>query len=115
MSKFEESKESIVRNKNLQIRSLLNKDKTRLVKWLSNPEVLQYYEGRDNPFDLEKMEREFFKGEDDVTRCLVEFDGTPIGYVQYYEIDVSERKFYGYAGSKDVIYGMDQFIGEVVF
>ncbi len=105
----------LIENKDLRVRTLVDSDKTLLAKWLSNPEVLQYYEGRDNPFDVEKVEQEFFDDEDDMIQCLIEFEETPIGYVQFYEIDEEERQLYGYADSKDVIYGMDQFIGESAY
>ena len=107
--------EFIIENKDLKVRALVENDKTQLAKWLSNPEILQYYEGRDNPFDVEKVKREFFDDEEGVTRCLFECDETPIGYVQFYEIDKEERQLYGYADLKDVIYGMDQFIGESAY
>ena len=105
----------LIENEDLQVRTLVESDKILLAKWLSNPEVLQYYEGRDNPFDVEKVEQEFFVDEESVTRCLIEFDETAIGYIQFYEIDEEERRVYGYVDSKKVIYGMDQFIGEVSY
>ena len=105
----------MIENKNLRIRPLIDSDKTQLEKWLSNPEVLQYYEGRDNPFDMDKVEQEFFDDKDSATRCLIEYDEAPIGYIQFYEIDEEERKHYGYADLKEVIYGMDQFIGETSY
>ena len=37
---------------NLKVRELEEKDKFLLLKWLSNPLVLEFYEGRDNPFNL---------------------------------------------------------------
>ncbi|MBM7583941.1 hypothetical protein JOC86_000478 [Bacillus pakistanensis] len=40
----------LFQNGNLMIRKLEKKDKYLLVKWLSNPSVLEFYEGRDNPF-----------------------------------------------------------------
>ncbi|WP_425505485.1 GNAT family N-acetyltransferase [Sporosarcina jiandibaonis] len=105
----------IIENKILRIRALVDSDKPQLAKWLSNPEVLQYYEGRDNPFDADKVEREYFDDEEGVTRCIIEFDETPIGYVQFYEIDEEERELYGYSDLNDVIYGMDQFIAESAY
>jgi aminoglycoside 6'-N-acetyltransferase len=105
----------MIENENLRIRALVENDKSQLAKWLSNPKVLQYYEGRDNPFDAEKVKREFFDDEDGATRCLIEYKEKPIGYVQFYEIDGEERELYGYADSKDIIYGMDQFIGESAY
>lgn len=99
----------------LLIRELECKDKYLLSKWLSDPEILQYYEGRDNPFDVEKVEQKFFEEEADATRCIIEFGETAIGYVQFYEVGVDERRTYGYSDSSEIIYGMDQFIGELTY
>jgi len=96
----------------LVVRELELSDKYLLAKWLSDPEILRYYEGRDNPFDVKKVEEEFFEEEDDATRCLIEFDGEPIGYIQFYEVDEEEKLTYVYGDSMELIYGMDQFIGE---
>ena len=49
----------LFQNGNLKVRKLEKKDKYLLVKWLSNPTVLEFYEGRDNPFNLEKVEKLF--------------------------------------------------------
>jgi len=100
---------------NLQVRELERVDKVLLSKWLSDPEILQYYEGRDNPFNIEKVEQEFFDVEENVTRCLVELSGIPIGYVQLYIVDGEEREVYGFSDSAELIYGMDQFIGESAY
>ena len=50
-----------------------------------------------------------------LTRCIIEFDEVPIGYVQFYEVDEDERRTYGYGDSSEIIYGMDQFIGESTY
>ena len=109
---LEHASDFIIRNEHLYVRHLAKKDKVLLAKWLSNPEVLQYYEGRDNPFDERKVEQHFFDDVEDVTRCIIEFNGMPIGYLQFYEVDEEERKIYGYDSPTEIIYGMDQFIGE---
>lgn len=94
------------------------KDYKLMAKWLSTEEVLEYYEGRDNVFDIEKVIEKFeprAKGEDTVTPCLIEVNGTPIGYIQYYLIDPEEYKVSECAAIKDYekSYGIDLFIGEV--
>ncbi|WP_181346997.1 GNAT family N-acetyltransferase [Thalassobacillus sp. CUG 92003] len=89
----------------LRVRSLEERDKLILAKWLSDPSVLEFYEGRDRPFDVNKVETEFFQHNDDVTGFMVEYDGVRIGYIQFYVCDD-----YGYAD--ELIYGIDQFIGE---
>jgi len=102
-----------IQREKVTVRKLEKSDKTVLAKWLSDPKVLEYYEGRDNPFTIEKVEEKFFSFPDQEVRCIVEFDGVRIGYVQYYQLDDEYRKLYGYDGVTDTIYGMDQFIGEV--
>ncbi|MBB6453351.1 aminoglycoside 6'-N-acetyltransferase [Salirhabdus euzebyi] len=102
-------------NNNLSVRLLEEKDKTWLVKWLSDPKVLQYYEGRDRPFDLALVGEKFFSNNQAVNRCIVLYDGKPIGYIQFYLVEGKEREEYGYLSQSEIIYGTDQFIGEVDF
>ncbi len=105
----------LFQKENLRVRELEWDDKYLLSKWLTNPEILQYYEGRDNPFDVEKVEQKFFGEEADTTRCIIEFEEVSIGYIQFYEVDEDERRTYGYGDSSEIIYGMDQFIGESAY
>lgn len=99
-------------NGRIKIRPIKENDKYIIKKWLSDPEVLQFYEGRDRPFTLEMVEEKFMKGSPPVSRCIVTFEDREIGYLQYYPIDEEERDKYGYSQSQEVIYGTDQFIGE---
>lgn len=50
----------IFQNNEICLRSLEAKDAKLLVKWLSNPMVLQYYEGRDRAHDIELVQKHFF-------------------------------------------------------
>ena len=97
----------------LTVRLLEEKDKGYLVKWLSDPRVLEFYEGRDNPHDLDMVTEHFYDERDGVSGCLVEYEETPIGYIQFYEVEPKYRKLYGYEDADEIIYGMDQFIGEI--
>lgn len=45
----------LISNGNLSIRILCIEDKDTLAKWMSDPTVLQYYQGRDQPLDMEKV------------------------------------------------------------
>ncbi|WLR57204.1 GNAT family N-acetyltransferase [Mesobacillus subterraneus] len=101
----------IFQNGSIKIRRLKGKDKHLLAKWLSTPEVLQYYEGRDHSFDLEKVDRVFYASDEDEVKCMIEYEDKSIGYIQYYELDEATKKDYGYEGGK--IFGTDQFIGEI--
>ena len=50
----------LFRQGKLAVRELERKDNHLLSKWLSDPAVLEYYEGRDNVFDLERVDRHFY-------------------------------------------------------
>lgn len=99
----------------LKVRELGMKDNIFLAKWLSDPLVLTYYEGRDNPFDLDKVNKVFYLPESDEVRCIVEYEENEIGYIQFYQLDEEQRKHYGYHNEEEIIYGTDQFIGETEY
>ncbi|MBT2663456.1 GNAT family N-acetyltransferase [Bacillus sp. ISL-45] len=101
----------LFQNGSLIVRMLKEQDKHLLANWLSTPEVLEYYEGRDNPFDLDKVVKVFYASEDDEVKCIVEYEGIAIGFIQYYELDEDTKKKYGYETGR--IFGTDQFIGEI--
>lgn len=102
----------LFQNNQLTVRELMLNDNLLLSKWLSNPAILEFYDGRDNPSDLERVNRKFFNRNDGVNRCIIEYEKKSIGFIQYYRIDKEERLLYGYEHSNDLIYGIDQFIGE---
>ncbi|MDN4606445.1 GNAT family N-acetyltransferase [Sporosarcina highlanderae] len=105
----------LTKHSRVAIRELVHEDKILLVKWLSDPEVLQYYEGRDRPLDLAQVEEGFYGEADGETRCLILYDEEPIGFVQFYPVGDKERFIYGYADTLEILYGMDQFIGEPAY
>ena len=97
---------------NLTVRQLQPTDADHLVKWLNDPSVLEWYEGRDRPQTREMIQAAFFqKNGDPVQACIVEYEGTAIGYIQFYPLEAEERDVYGYPPN-EVIFGTDQFIGE---
>ncbi|PFA66723.1 GNAT family N-acetyltransferase [Bacillus sp. AFS015802] len=100
----------LFQNEGLRVREMERKDAHLLAKWLSDPRVLEFYEGRDNPFDLVKVNEVFFDDEVDEVKCIVEFGGIEVGYVQFYPVDDETKQQYGYGDGS--IYGTDQFIGE---
>jgi len=109
----------LFQNGDISIRKMEDniRDYSVMAKWLSTKELLDYYEGCSNSFDLEKVIKKFApraKGEDVVVPCLIEHNQKAIGYIQYFRIepdgydvgDAINMKNYGLA------YGMDLFIGE---
>lgn len=99
----------------LTVRTITEQDVALVSKWLQDSDVLAYYEGRDNP-QSEEMVREKLlpRQSDPCIACVVEYERTPIGYIQFYQIEPEERAVYGY-DSDEIIYGMDQFIGETAY
>lgn len=97
----------------LGIRPLKNEDGPILHKWLNDPRVLAYYEGRDNPHDMNMVRKRFLSktGSIDVLGCLISWKDSPVGYVQVYPVLGEELVLYGYPHDH-LIYGMDQFLGE---
>ena len=87
----------------LLIRYVMEDDVSIISKWLTDPEVLQYYEGRDNPQSVEKVLDHFIHNpNNNEKRCLIEFDTVPIGYIQMYPVDSEWKAIYGYKESQNV-------------
>lgn len=103
------------KNNELIVRRLERDDKHLIVKWLSDKQVLQYYEGRNNPHDYDLVEVKFYSEDIHKTRCIIEYSHIPIGYIQFYPVSEEEREEYGYANYKGTIFGTDQFIGETKY
>lgn len=101
----------LFQNDKLVVRPLTFEDHLLLAKWLSDPIVLKYYEGRDNPFSEERVLEKFYGENDETQRCIIEYEEVPIGYIQYYQLEDEDKKEYGYFDTV-IMYGMDQFIGE---
>ncbi|WP_318245263.1 GNAT family N-acetyltransferase [Paenibacillus gallinarum] len=98
------------------MRKLRPEDAGLLEKWLSDQEVLQYYEGRDRPHDAELVQRHFYENKDEVHACIIQYNAVDIGYIQYYEIKSEEAEEVGLAiHPGELVYGMDQFIGEASY
>ncbi|MBW4561698.1 MAG: acetyltransferase [Mojavia pulchra JT2-VF2] len=88
-----------------------------MAKWLTDEKVLEFYEGRDNPFPLARIVETYkpmVMGEDPVIPCLVYYHNTPIGYLQYFllnNLSETDRQMYCLEKTNNV-YGIDLFIGE---
>ena len=102
-----------VTNGDIRVRSLNKDDFPLLLKWLSDERVLEFYEGRDKKYTLNDIEKDFTeKWEDEVFRVIIFYHGKPIGYGQIYKMYDELYDEYNYPKTSDIVYGMDQFIGE---
>ncbi|OWA33458.1 GNAT family N-acetyltransferase [Saccharibacillus sp. O16] len=96
----------------IALRTLQPQDASLLLSWLTDPAVLEWYEGRDQSFDAERVQEDFYEDPGEETACILMAEGRDIGYLQFYPLEEEERELYGYGNTASVIYGMDQFIGE---
>lgn len=85
----------------------------RMVRWLSDPLVLEWYEGRDRPHDLGMVLATYGPGGEHahagVHQAIIEQEGVAAGYLQYYP--VSDAAAYGIADAANA-WAVDLFIGE---
>lgn len=94
----------------LTVRPWRESDLPLVVKWMSDPRVLQYFGGRDHPLD-ETQSRAGYEEDTDDHRCIFSFQGEPIGYIQFCPIGVEESGM----SPKDRVWGIDLYIGEPAF
>lgn len=95
------------------VRPLFSQDAPLLLRWMTDPRVLAFYGGRDLRFTPEKVQEKFYTPEQGVRRCLVEFEGVPVGYIQIYPLDEELCREYHYPYRKEELaFGIDQFLGE---
>ena len=108
---------SLIEEPGLAIRLMRDEpqDYELMSKWLTDDRVLEFYDGRDNPSDLDRVLAKYGprgRGEDNVVPCMLEFNDSPIGYVQYYPVEDGEE--YG-IDNVEAVFGIALFIGEPDF
>jgi len=91
-------------------------DFAALQRWLSDPRVLEFYEGRDQAFDLARVMREFdpaaAAAENGETLCLFFYQGWAAGYLQFYPLrSAADCAEYGLPETAN-LWGLDLFIGQ---
>lgn len=93
------------------------RDYELMAKWLTDEKVLEYYEGRDNPFPLERVVETYqpiARGDDSLVANIICYRDQPIGYLQYFALDElseTDRQLYDLTDTNHV-FGIDLFIGE---
>lgn len=100
-----------IRQGHLGVRPLIPSDVAWLTRWLNDPKVLAYYEGRDHPQSPELIRQRFLtKSGEPILGCLVTWRQDPAGYAQIYPLD--DQAAYHFQEPQDGAWGMDLFIGE---
>jgi aminoglycoside 6'-N-acetyltransferase len=108
----------VARDGDLSIRLMRDErsDYELLSRWLSDDRVLEFYEGRDNPLSVEGAREKYgprSRGEAAVVSCVLQLEGNPIGYLQFYRTDDFDewRTLIG-LDPDPRRYSIDIFIGE---
>lgn len=96
----------------VSLRPLLPADAALLLRWLRDPRVLEYWEGPHEVFTPERIQEDFYDDDDPTVRCIIQYQGRDIGYLQYYPLDAAGFAEYQYPRTDLTAYGIDQFIGE---
>ncbi|MDE6292060.1 MAG: AAC(6')-Ie family aminoglycoside N-acetyltransferase, partial [Bacilli bacterium] len=100
----------------LRIRDLSESDFPYLYKWLNDERVLKFYGGRDKLYTMDMIKEHFTEDwEDEVIRVIIEYQNIPIGYGQIYKMYDELYEDYHYPKTGEIVYGMDQFIGETEY
>jgi aminoglycoside 6'-N-acetyltransferase len=102
---------------NLRFRQLDEADVGLMARWLSDPAVIEWWHGISCPFDEAKVHEHYFvESEPWVTNAVVELNGRPVGFQEWYplselsRVDRAKHEAIGFevAGA----FGIDQFVGE---
>lgn len=97
---------------NLRIRPMNHSDLGLMATWLSDPRILEFY--GEKACSLETVTAKYgprIGGLNDVVPCIIEYNLTPVAYIQYYRLKETELHAFGYPAD-GTIFGIDQFIGE---
>jgi aminoglycoside 6'-N-acetyltransferase len=89
-------------------------DYTILAQWLTDPIVLEYYEGRDNPFPLERVYQKYaprVQRLHSTVPCFMLDRDKPIGYLQFSPLSPADCAAFDLPTTA-CAFGMDLFIGE---
>ena len=87
-----------------------------IVRWRAQPHVHEWWEPDHPAPDLETVRALYgprARAEDPTTSCIIELEGTPVGYIQFYRwLGWPEEAEALEVGADEDTFGVDIFIGE---
>jgi aminoglycoside 6'-N-acetyltransferase len=108
----------LCRDGNLSIRLLRNdpRDLVQLVSWRAEPHVRDWWDPDEPPPSLQRVRETYVPLTEPwsrTTACVIELDGRPIGYLQFYRWDAYPDEVEEMAlPAMDGSFGLDLFIGD---
>jgi aminoglycoside 6'-N-acetyltransferase len=109
---------ALARDGELGIRLLRNdaEDLTLITRWRAEPHVHEWWDPDDPPPTFEEVAADYGSRthpSSPTTACLIELDGRPIGYLQFYRwASYADEAWEMGVDADDATFGLDLFIGE---
>lgn len=91
------------------------------LRWMTDPATMKYWQGMTERYTYGRVAAEYREQErEGITQCILEYDGAPIGFCQFCVLnaayfEVPEELYARFAGEKDLVYGIDIFLGEAPY
>jgi acetylornithine deacetylase len=91
-----------------------DRDIEQMSIWLTDPRVLEWFEGRDQPFPTERVRARYIPrihGEDGMRPCFIVEQDEPVGYIQFYPVGHCAAEYELAVDDADDVWAIDLFIG----
>ena len=96
----------------LRLRLMREEDLSLLLRWLADPRVLRWYEGRDTVWTAETLHAHYDEPfEDEGFRCILEREERPVGYLQFYRLTEEMLREYETGPEPGPVWALDLFLG----
>jgi aminoglycoside 6'-N-acetyltransferase len=97
----------------VHFRPLAMEDLPRLYDWMNLDFVAQWWYGKPDNYDtVVQTHMPYILGEKRIYGFIIEYDATPIGYIQWYRIEDYSREYGHAVHAEECAAGIDLFIGE---
>ncbi|WP_274648766.1 GNAT family N-acetyltransferase [Paenibacillus humicola] len=85
----------MIQNIEISLRRMNEIDYENMLEWRHDEEVKKYYSNPHDTYTMEKVMKKYkfrIEGKDKKIPCIIEYYGNPVGYIQYYELDLTEKQ-----------------------
>lgn len=107
----------MINNLHVKLRRMTEKDYENMLEWRHDEDVKKFYSNPHDTYTLEKVVKKYksrIEGNDKKIPIIIEYNENPVGYLQYYELDLKEKSDYELPAGM-VTYGMDVLIGNIQY
>ncbi|SFM45865.1 aminoglycoside 6'-N-acetyltransferase [Paenibacillus sp. 1_12] len=104
----------MIHNLEVRLRRMEEIDYENMLEWRHDEEVMNFYSNPHDIYTIEKVVNKYksrIDGKDKKIPCIIEYCGNPVGYIQFYELELAEKQQYELV-LDTITYGMDVLIGD---